>query len=257
MIALIIIGSLVLLIVILLVLSVSIEVNYEHSVFDYKIKYMFFTIIADPESPRHKKKREKKEAKRKRRELKKQQKAEKSRQKAMKKRKSNSPAAQSKASAPAAEKSAPSGEAKPAPAAPEKKEKPSFDFDMIKRVITGASPHVKRIFKRIRIYELYIDAVVGGEDAAKVAINYGIMNAFINGVLCFLDSVVKLEVGEINIEADFDKEKSDIFAHAKLKLRLSTLLHSGIWGFLAVFRELHADTENSAPAAKQKSGKAA
>ena len=234
--ALIIIASLVLAVIFLLSVSVSAELTYENESVEYIIKYLFFTIAAQPESERRKRKREKKKAKEKKRE-------QKILLKQKKPKKQKEPMLSEKNDIPQAgkPKAQPVSEANKAKTEKPKKQKQKFDFDfeMIKRIISAASPHIKRIFRKIRIYDVYFDIVVGGDDAARTAINYGKMNMVINGLLCFLDSIVSLKVGEVNIEADFDKEKTDFFAHSAIKLRLSTLLHSVIWGYFAVMKEMN------------------
>lgn len=235
MIALIIIGSILLLIIILLALSVTIELDYDKE-FCYKAKYLFFTISVSPESEKRKKKRARRAAKREKKEQKKQQKSLKKTEKQQKKLQ-KSGAEPRKAGNPTEEKTENEKQGQAASGEKPKKQKTKLSVDLIQRIYGRTSPHLKRILKHIRIYDVYIDIVVGGEDAAKVAINYGKMNAFVNGGLKILDTMITLQVKDVNIEADFDKEKSDYFAHGKAKLRLSTLLHSGIWGFFAVLKE--------------------
>lgn len=231
MIALIICGSILLLIIILLALSLTVELDYENGDLSFKIKYAFVTILMNPDSPRRRKKKKKKAARKKRKEEKKRKKAEKKRLREQKK----NPPVKSEQGEVTAEKSE-----KPEQEPPKKeKRKFKFDLDLIQRLYRRASPHIKRLFKKIRVYDVYIDMVAGGEDSAKVALNYGKLNAFVNGGLTILDAMIKLEVKEVVIEADFDKEKCDCFAHAVVKLRLSTLLHSAIWGFFAVLSEMN------------------
>ena len=239
MVALIICGSILLLIIILLALSLTVKLDYENGDFSFKIKYGFVTIIMSPNSPRRIKRQKKKALKKKRKAERKKAKEEKKRLKMQEK----TPVAQSEtpsSEVPAENNRQETAEKDKKEQKPPKKEKKKFNFDLdlIQRLYRRASPHIKRIFKKIRVYDVYIDFVAGGEDAAKVALNYGKMNAFVNGGLTILDAMILLEVKEVVIEADFDKEKSDCFAHAVVKLRLSTLLHSAIWGFFAVLSEM-------------------
>lgn len=227
-------GCIVLFFAVLLICSVRVNVVFEKNKLDYKIKYMFIKILPTSEKAmaRKKKRAEKKAAK----EAKK---AEKKRQKEIRK---NGGQAEEKAQPPAVSK--PSDSGTPAENADDKpaqeenadgkdekkpKKKMKIDFELIRQLVDSASPPVKRLIKHIRVNNVYIDWVVGGSDSAAVALKYGGVNAAVQSVLCWLDCAVRLHKKEINIEADFSKEKSDIFIYFDVKLRLSTALACGIW----------------------------
>ncbi len=110
--------------------------------------------------------------------------------------------------------------------------------ELIFRILGKAKPHIKRLFKKIRVTGVYADITVGGSDAAKTAISYGVHCAAVDGLAAFLDGMITFKAEEINIRADFELEKSVYYAKATVKLRLSTLLHSGLWGAAAVYGEL-------------------
>lgn len=96
---------------------------------------------------------------------------------------------------------------------------------------------------------------MGGDDAAKTAVSYGTHCAAVYGLISFLDSAVTFKAEKIEIRADFQLEKSEYYAKGMLKLRVSTLLHSGIWGFLAIRNELMqitGATEKNAAASAHK-----
>jgi len=106
---------------------------------------------------------------------------------------------------------------------------PDISLDMIKDYIESASPPVKRLFKKIRIRDVYIDWVVGSGDAAVTALKYGGVCAALYPAFEWIDTYLDAKIKEINIEADFDAEKDDIFAYITLKLRISTALGCVIW----------------------------
>ena len=113
---------------------------------------------------------------------------------------------------------------------PKKKSKlPDISFDMIRDYINSASPPIKRLFKKIRITDLYIDWVIGSEDAAATALKYGGICAAIYSLLEFLKAFFSVKIREVNIEADFEAEKDDIFAYITLKLRISTAIGCVMW----------------------------
>ena len=135
------------------------------------------------------------------------------------------------------------------------KPKIKFSFDLISRVWGKASPHVKRLFKKIRLSNVVIDIITGGDDAAKTAISYGVHCGAVYGLVSFLDSAISFNADRISVKADFSLPKNEYYLKGTVKLRLSTLLHSGIWGFFAVFSELRkasgAPPEKNSPAQKK------
>ncbi|MBQ9484333.1 MAG: DUF2953 domain-containing protein [Ruminiclostridium sp.] len=123
-------------------------------------------------------------------------------------------------------------EKKEKPAKTPKKKKPKRNYsliDMILDYVRSASPPIKRLFRKIRIRDVYIDYVVGSDDAAKTALKYGGLCAAIYSIIGNLQTFMDTKVKEINIEADFSAEKDDIFAYAVVKLRVSTAIGCGLW----------------------------
>lgn len=262
-------GGIVLLIAILLALSATVVIDIEKGI-SVEIKYFLFKIFVFPESEKKKKRREKKEKKKAARERKKQEKLKKKqdklRKKAAKKNKakkksketppsvSEDKVAKPDSTAEKAEKSEekPNSDKKQGEDKAEDKPKAKIDFATIKGMIDSASPPVKRLLKKIRVNDVYIDIVVGGEDSAKVALAYGSMYAVICPVIEWLKSVITFKVEELNIEADFEKEKTDYFVHAKAKLRISTALSCGIWLLFRYFRFVMKNQSASSKPTKPK-----
>lgn len=256
--AIIIIAAIALLIFFLLASFVTADLEYDE-VFKFKVKYLCFTLAKNPLSPKEKKKKERKAEKKKRKEEKKELKEKAKRDKLLaKKRKARNKTAAAAKNTETAKKNTDtedSAKTSPQPDTNTKKaktgdkdksekekenkdEKRKITPELIFRIFGKAKPHVKRIFKKIRISGVYINATIGGEDAAKAAISYGVHCAAIDGLIAFLDNTVSFKAEKIEIRADFDLEKSVYYCKARVKLRLSTLLHSGIWGALAVIGEL-------------------
>lgn len=233
-------GGIVLFIVFLLICSVRINIAYENEL-DYKVTYLFFRIY--PTSEKAKARKKKKEARKKEKELKKSRKqSEKSSTSTTltENTASDKPVSAGVNAAKPAHTSAASAESSTASsnktAGTENKDngkippkKAAMDFDYIMQLVDGASPPVKRIISKIRVNNLYVDYVVGGADAAAVALKYGAVNAGVGIILGWLAETVRLHKKEILIEADFAREKSDIFVYCDVKLRLGTALACGIW----------------------------
>lgn len=267
--AIIIISAIILFFMFLLASFIKVELEYDAEFF-VKVKYLCFTLFMMPKSKRKLKKEKKKEEK----ERKKQERLRKKRHKgqhlktAEKKKPSKVscnagrsvfPEEQSKRS----EKSKNSKNAdfenrslkrenvKVQKTANGKKErdektdktKPSLE--MILDCVKAAKPYVKRLFKKIRFDDVFVEIVVGGDDAAKTAVSYGVHCAAAHGLVCFLKNTVSFKAKKIDIKANFDLEKTDYYAYGKIKLRLSTLLFCAIWGFFAVYKAMKSnDTLN-------------
>ena len=236
-------GSIVLLILIILWQSVKVIFVYENEL-ELKVKFLFFTIY--PAKPKKKQKPKK--------------------QKKQKQKKKAKKTTETKSSTVAAEKSdtkpdeqvsvAPVSDNKKPDNKPKKKEKSklNINLDMIMDFVRSASPPLKRLFKKIRWYDVYVDWVVGSDDAAKTALMYGGICSVLYPFFKWLDTYFTAHIKEINIESDFSKEKSDIFAYFVLKLRLSTALACVIWLAVRVLKTYlkYSDELNPSSAKKGK-----
>lgn len=210
-------GSIVLLFAVILWQSVTVTFDYENKL-NLKVKFLWFTIYTTDPKPKKKKKPKKP----------KKEKKKKTEKAPPPEEKTDTPTEQADTAESTAEAAEPekSGKAKK-----EKKPKKKLDIDleMIMDYVRSASPPIKRLFKKIRWYDVYVDWVVASDDAAKTAITYGGICSVLYPFFEWLTTYFTAHVKEVNIEADFSKEKSDIFAYFVLKLRLSTALACVIW----------------------------
>lgn len=252
---------LLLLIILIITTSVTAKIRYDGEA-EIKIKYLFFTIVRSPESPsqiRKKKRKKKKEEKRRLKELKKREKLRRKNRRAahLKTNKKTPPRkadsngnitfSADKSTAQRNEENIRKDKAqaksientKGKKAKADKKAK--VDFQTALRIFNSAKPHIKKLFKKIRLTDVLVDIMVGGDDAAKTAISYGVHCSAIYGLIEFLKQSVTFKAERITIKADFDLPKTDYYASATLKLRISTLLGCLLWGFLAVTKELNKD----------------
>ncbi len=219
MIGWIIFGSIVLLILIILWQSVTVTFDYENKL-SLTVKFLGFTLYTTEPKPKKAKKPKKPK-------------------KEKKKKSDTKPTAEPHNNAETAVENNTSGDAdvtateKPEPqkAKKVKKEKKKFqlDLDMIMDYVRSASPPIKRLFKHIRWYDVYIDWVVATDDAAKTALTYGGVCSILYPFFEWLTTYFTAKVKEIHVEADFSKEESDIFAYFVIKLRLSTALTCILW----------------------------
>jgi len=190
---LIVVGGLLLLVLFLLCCSVIVHVEYNKD-FSAKAKYLFVTLYDTDSPPKPKKKKKKKKKK-------------KSKQK----------------------KSLPqrvaheSGIAQVADDV-KKANKRSFDFEVYKLIYDCAKTPVKRLIKKLRVTNLRIDCIVGGDDAARVAMTYGLQSAAISGGLAWLNEILKLRVKRVNVTADFKSDQTSLHMKCKVKIRVITAL---------------------------------
>lgn len=211
-------GSIVLLFAIILWQSVTVTFDYENKL-SLKVKFLWFTVFTtDPKPKKEKKPKKNKKEKKK--------KAEKSPPPS--EEKTDTPSVQADAAESSAETPEPE-KGKKAKKEKKPKKKLDIDLDMIMDYVRSASPPIKRLFKKIRWYDVYVDWVVASDDAAKTAISYGSICSVLYPFFEWLTTYFTAHVKEVHIEADFSKEKSDIFAYFVLKLRLSTALACVIW----------------------------
>lgn len=208
-------GSIMLVLILLFIQSVKVTFIYEKGI-ELTVKYLFITLFRFPAPKKKKKPKKAKKAS-----------SEESR--------SGSTSAEESESADGAADEEKSDETEDG--VPEKTDKKAekkkngfkLDFGMIKDYIDSASPPIKRLFKKIRTRDLYIDWVVGSDDAAKTAIKYGTVSGTLYAVIKWLTMYFDVKPKEINIEADFGAEKDDIFVYCTIKLRVCTALACGIW----------------------------
>ncbi len=272
--AIIIISAIILFFVFLLASFVKVELEYDAEFF-VKVKYLCFTLFMMPKSKRKLKKEKKKEEK----ERKKQEKLRKKKHKgqhlktADKKKPSKgsrngvrslsledgqstqSEKSRNSTNTDFENRSSESGNVKVQKTVNAKKEKdekkdgktdkPKPGLEMILGCIKAAKPYVKRLFKKIRFDDVFVEIVVGGDDAAKTAVSYGVHCAAAHGLVCFLKNTVSFKAKKIDIKANFDLEKTDYYAYGKIKLRLSTLLFCAIWGFFAVYKVMKSDNASN------------
>ncbi len=236
-------GSIVLLILIILWQSVKVIFVYENEL-ELKVKFLFFTIY--PAKPKKKKKPKKQK---KQKQKKKAEKTAETERKTIIAEKSDTKPGEQVSDAPVSDN-------KKTDNKPKKKEKAklNINLDMIMDFVRSASPPLKRLFKKIRWYDVYVDWVVGSDDAAKTALMYGGICSVLYPFFKWLDTYFTAHIKEINIEADFSKEKSDIFAYFVLKLRLSTALACVIWLAVRVLKTYlkYSDELNPSSAKKGK-----
>lgn len=92
-------------------------------------------------------------------------------------------------------------------------------FEVLKLTLDSLGKPLKRILKRTIFAHLALRISVGGEDAAKTAIKFGLMNMAVGNALGWLDTFFTLKKpDDINITADFQSEETKIDCYCKISL---------------------------------------
>ena len=113
-----------------------------------------------------------------------------------------------------------------------KKEKPPKTLiekiDFVLDIVRAADRPILRIFKGVKLYELYIDFIIAGGDAYKCALNYGRISGALYNVLAWLSVLFNVKLKTIDINPGFAVDKSRWDAAGKVKFRPITAVVAGI-----------------------------
>ena len=92
---------------------------------------------------------------------------------------------------------------------------------------------LKRFLKFIKFKNIKVSLSVAGEDAAKTAIDYGIVCSIVYPVLSLFDSILNVKYKSIDIRSDFEGKKSSFNFELSIKISLIFIL---IFGY-KIFKE--------------------
>lgn len=120
-----------------------------------------------------------------------------------------------------------------------KKEKKKLSYSPMEiykfavEMLEGLSRPMKRIVKGIRISNLELDFIIGGEDAFETALSYGRISGITGYLIGLIQSLMTLHIKDADISTDFDAKESTYNAKMLIKLRLGTFL---IAAFSIIFK---------------------
>ena len=149
------------------------------------------------------------------------------------------PAEESAPAAEAAEEELPEEEPekpeKPKKGKHKKKKKDEIEFpktlidkaDFVLDIWRAADRPILRIFKGVKLHELYIDFIIANEDAYKCALNYGRISGAAYNVLGWLGVLFNVKLKTVDINAGFGLDKSRWDASGKLSVRPITVVIAG------------------------------
>lgn len=177
-------GSIFVFILLLTLGRVKIIFDYKDDVI-FKVKYMFIPLVTIP---------------------------------AKKPKKQKSPKKKSKKKAEEAAEDKPEDE-KPEEKKPKKKISLEDIFEVLKLALDSLGKPLKKILKRTIFAHLALRISVGGEDAAKTAISFGLINIAVGNALGWLDTAFTLKKpDDINITADFQSEETKVDCYCEISL---------------------------------------
>lgn len=226
-------GIILLIIIFLLVSSIRAELSFLDGKFDYKVKYLFFTILPRKEK---KEKPPKKKGKK--------QGSEVSEEAADTTENDDIKPENTTEETPTEVPEKKKSKKKKSKDKPEKENKLAVLKCRIEqaKILWGfcAKP-LGKLFKGIFLDDLVVDFKICGEDACQAAVNYGKINAFFYNGLSVVRLLFPVTVKTVDIVCDFDGKKSVFDCSLSVKLRLGTLLGVLLviaWGFLVHLNEL-------------------
>lgn len=104
-------------------------------------------------------------------------------------------------------------------------------LEKVKIIWSVSKKYLAHIFKRIYIEELMIDFTIADEDAYKAAMNYGTINAAVFNIINFIRTFFTVTIKTVDIICNFDSKDSVYDFSAKVTVKPSTIL-SAAFGIL-------------------------
>lgn len=125
------------------------------------------------------------------------------------------------------------------PEQPEPLEKPSNNgkpskLEFILGLWEAADRPVLKIFKSIKISELYIDFFIANEDAYKCALNYGRISGALYNIIAWLSVLFNVKLKTIDINPLFGQKKSQWDVSLKISFCLISMVIAGLQ-FLIIY----------------------
>lgn len=110
------------------------------------------------------------------------------------------------------------------------------------RVAYGSA---KKVLSHTVIRLLFLDLTVGGEDAARTAVNYGRTCGLVSTALTALLSVAKCKERNVRVTPDFQNGNSGVRFRIRLKIRMLFLLSaasSAFLGFIKIYLKIRKES---------------
>lgn len=97
-------------------------------------------------------------------------------------------------------------------------------FELIRVLVDSLCKPLKKLLRRIEIRDFDIHVLCGGEDAAKAALKFGAVNLAVGNALGFLGSFFTLKQPHVDINVDFQSEKTEAELSCTVKMCMMIFL---------------------------------
>lgn len=108
-------------------------------------------------------------------------------------------------------------------------------LELVKLLWRICGRNIKKIFKDIRIDNIFIDFTAAAEDAHKAALLYGKLNAAVYNGIAFLKQHIKMSIKSIGIRCRYDIEKPVFDCSVRINIRPAVVIGNA---FVLIFRLL-------------------
>ncbi|MBQ8568835.1 MAG: hypothetical protein IJ446_06430 [Oscillospiraceae bacterium] len=108
-------------------------------------------------------------------------------------------------------------------------------LELVKLLWRICGRNIKKIFKDIRIDNIFIDFTAAAEDAHKAALLYGKLNAAVYNGIAFIKRYVKMSIKSIGIRCRYDIEKPVFDCSVRINIRPAVVIGNA---FVLIFRLL-------------------
>ena len=166
---------------------------------------------------------------------------------------------------PAAKKEKPAPEKKPAETKTEKpqtapKQKPLDRFlsllEMLRMLLSSLKKPFLFLLHTIWFSKVWLHIVVSREDAHQTALRFGQTHALVYSVLAFLNNGLQIKKPDIQIQADFFREKEELAGGGRLCIIPLTALIAGVWfacsfGWQFLRKKVFPPKEETAPVSEE------
>lgn len=93
-------------------------------------------------------------------------------------------------------------------------------IDIIRSVVKPT----KFMLRNMKISQVKLNVIVGGEEPDETAIRFGHWNAAVYGGLATMRNFMKIQCDKINIAVDFTKQETEVYAAGMIKIRFLVIL---------------------------------
>ena len=91
--------------------------------------------------------------------------------------------------------------------------------------------------RKLRVKKLQAKVIMAGDDPCDLAVNYGRVWAALGNLVPLLERFFVIKKRDLQVECDFDAEKTLIDANLEITITLARLLHLGLRYGIRVLRE--------------------